>query len=152
MINDSYVSFDVAKLLKKKGFDGYCANFYKCPDSFWEFKRMSHSYSMQPICPNEYILAPSLSQAMRWFREVHGLHISPEHKAFYDEHAKKSERLYYHWCPKIEVLPSRHAGWGVIKPHGADGDDFYHEGYKATFDTYEDAVNECIKYCLDKLV
>lgn len=71
MITEDYVSYEVAKLLKEKGFNIICDKVYRENDS---------SY----LCPIEYCmnlkgegyyLAPTLQMAMKWLREVHGIAI-----------------------------------------------------------------------------
>ena len=57
MITEDYVSFEVAKLLKEKGFDWCCGNSY--------------------LNEKGVILLPkpTLQMAMKWLREVHRVHI-----------------------------------------------------------------------------
>lgn len=53
MITEDYVSFNTAKLLKEKGFDEECQQYYG-----------DYKYS-----------CPTLQMAMKWLREVHNLFI-----------------------------------------------------------------------------
>lgn len=69
MIKEDYVSFEIAKLLKEKGFDG-------CATSFLE------NGNMFPTCivkRKEHYPAPTLQMAMKWLREVCKcyIHIAP---------------------------------------------------------------------------
>lgn len=77
MIKEDYCSFEVAKLLKEKGFDETC---YACYEYF------SSSVTMYSGWPFEYkgevvnnskdrIKCPTLQMAMKWLREVHNIHI-----------------------------------------------------------------------------
>lgn len=79
MITEDFVSFNVAKLLKEKGFDEPCRVFYKDPQAgLYEFKNAPKAYKDKLFEP--CFLAPSLYMAMKWLREVHKLAfiISPQ--------------------------------------------------------------------------
>ena len=65
MVTEDYVSFEIAKLLKNKGFDWDCESkrFYPEPD-----------YDQES--PNG-VYAPTVQMAMKWLREVHNISIEP---------------------------------------------------------------------------
>ncbi len=69
MITEDYVSFETAKLLKEKGFEGRMHTFYT-----EEGTEMESAY----MVPNNFfpIYRPTLQMAMKWLREKHNLHIS----------------------------------------------------------------------------
>ena len=112
MITEDYVSFEIAKLLKEKGFNHWC---YKCygtalyhkgvPISFDEecelkdegledeIEYVEGGYLYDFGCDNrkkdvKVWAAPTLWVAMKWLREVHNLFIfsisSKEHKQILD--------------------------------------------------------------------
>ena len=64
---EDYVSFEVAKLLKGKGFDEYCG-YYSSNGEYCGYCVYNHR-------GKDYISAPTLQMAMKWLREVHNLHI-----------------------------------------------------------------------------
>lgn len=66
MITEDYVSFETAKLLKEKGFDGVVQLHYN--------NLSGKIYSSNPITKN-CIKAPTLQMAIKWLREVHKIHI-----------------------------------------------------------------------------
>ena len=76
-IIEDFVSFEVAKLLKEKGFTEECVYLY---DRYKE----SESYHIRHTggtCndeeyPYEYSM-PTLQMAMKWLREVHNIMVSP---------------------------------------------------------------------------
>ena len=80
MITEDYVSFEVAKLLKEKGFEGYsiltiydenAANVY-----IKELQEKYLPYSSDDSKLKEfYYTQPTLQMAMKWLREVHNLYI-----------------------------------------------------------------------------
>lgn len=74
IMTEDYVSFEVAKLLKEKGFDEPCRVFYKDPQAgLYEFKNAPKAYKDKLFEP--CFLAPSLYMAMKWLREVHNINI-----------------------------------------------------------------------------
>ena len=63
MITEDYVSFEVAKLLKEKGFDWNCE---------------SRRFYLEPYYDQESpdgVYAPTLQMAMKWLREIHNLSV-----------------------------------------------------------------------------
>ena len=68
MITEDYVSFETAKLLKEKGFDGVVQLHYN--------NLSGKIYSSNPITKN-CIKAPTIQMAMKWLREVHNIDIFP---------------------------------------------------------------------------
>ncbi len=79
MIKEDYVSFEVAKLLKEKGFDEYCLKNYWSSDKElhdwkWElsYKRNSDGNRNTKDCA-----APTLQMAMKWLRKEHNILLFP---------------------------------------------------------------------------
>lgn len=80
--HEYFVSLEVAKLLKKAGFDWECRKIYYCyreDDDTWE---LEDNYKIHKhILELDYcLLAPTLDVAQRWLREVKGilLYITPK--------------------------------------------------------------------------
>lgn len=124
MITEDYVSFETAKLLKEKGFDGECRTYYQeFPVNMIAVIR--HSCLIKKTTdlePNE-VLCPTLQMAMKWLREVHDAIIN----VFYDEDEDR-------WC---------------AEHYRRLMDDYTLIGYG---DTYEQACEAAIKYCLENLI
>jgi hypothetical protein len=132
-ILEDYVSFETAKLLKKKGFK------VETEHELWyvvkEFSTGCHwnscTYKVGDIT-REYdekrcITMPTLQMAMKWLREVHHLHIIPE---ISDVSRLNPQYYVVIWL----TTPKR-------------------ESYMLElFDSYEEAVEEGIKYCLENLI
>ena len=75
MLTEDYVSFEIAKLLKEKGFN--------------ERTNMPHIDDYQRlVC---YI--PTLQMAMKWLREVHNIDI--EVRTYYLNYLKPNDTRYY---------------------------------------------------------
>lgn len=68
MLTESYVSFEIAKLLKEKGFDIPCRQAY--------FNGSLVDYTMYGFCDGELLDCPSQSLALKWLREVHNIYIN----------------------------------------------------------------------------
>ncbi len=69
MVTEDYVSFEVAKLLKEKGFDNPCKVSYN------RFKTLEDTFISEWGKANQY-KAPTLQMAMKWLREVHNIFIN----------------------------------------------------------------------------
>ena len=129
-ITEDYVSFEVAKLLKEKGFNGLCNSYYDCftTDNF-------HS-GCEPIDFNsidtkirKIVSAPTLQMAMKWLRNTFHLEIYPFHDAIQENND---------WWYRIE----QHSKGCSLTEHESD----------AIYKTYEEACEAAIKYCLENLI
>lgn len=70
MITEDYVSFDTAKLLMEKGFEGKMHTFYTEKGT-----EMESAY----VVPSNFfpIYRPTLQMAMKWLREEKGIAVIP---------------------------------------------------------------------------
>lgn len=131
MIQEAYVSFEVAKLLKEKGFNEYCLKNYWSSDKElhdwkWElsYNRNSDGNNNTKDCS-----APTQAMAVAWLREVHKLHICIEY-----DHPKFVSDIF-----KMDV----------IDEHGCA------EHVSPTFAncrTYEEAIDAALEYTLENLI
>jgi hypothetical protein len=129
MIEEAYVSFETAKLLKEKGFDESCEGFYvnsgvlshtlsNANNSKWDGDKSTIGY----------ISAPTHQMAMAWLMEVHKLYINI-------------------WADPKDV---ENNDFDIIfRAQVYNGTSNYgtHE-----FSTYEQACEASIKYCLENLI
>lgn len=77
-IIEDYVSFDVAKLLKEKGFNEECRAAYTNYGKL--FTIQIQKYITNILCNKStlwYCTAPTQQMTMKWLRKVHKLHIEP---------------------------------------------------------------------------
>ncbi len=133
IITEDYVSFEVAKLLKEKGFDWECIGYYvddEPDDVKYSFCGETNSTWESRCCS-----APTLQTAMKWLREVHKLHIDilPNPIEFKDK-----------------VIQD---GWGCEVTHLSNLT--YECNYRFSqkkYKTYEEASESAIKYCLENLI
>lgn len=130
MIEESYVSFETAKLLKERGFSEECSR-----NGYYVVNKYSTGVHWNPMIYNvgdttfEYsinnvIPKPTQQMAMRWLREEHSLDIITFHEKLPND---------CYWC-RIETYP--HTEFEQEPVHK----------------TYEQACEAAIKYCLINLV
>lgn len=138
-ITEDYCSFETAKLLKEKGFDWCESPFYSEQDrDEW---RQNNSYTIlnmeyNPDLPFDSetltLVAPhvSIQMAMKWLRGVHHCVICIIPLTFYGG----------------EIVSS----WGYCI--WADDNAEVDEESSPRLESYEEAAESAIKYCLEKLV
>ena len=126
-ISEDYVSFETAKLLKEKGFDQNCATYY-LDGQVWRH------YHGEVIPKGKQIYAaPTQAMAMKWLREVHHLYI----QVMLDSWALGGHTGYY------VVIQNTTSDFEMMLQDALD-DVFYN--------TYEEACEAAIKYCLENLI
>ena len=69
-MNEDYVSYEVAKLLKENGFNWYCRALY-APNS----EVLSHSLGVSNTYDVDVYAAPTLYMAHKWLRVEKDIHI-----------------------------------------------------------------------------
>lgn len=124
MVTEDYVDFETAKLLKAKGADFDTDNVYTSMGRSWEVNMKKFNYAEYNV--SGYVKRPTLQMAMKWLREVHNICISVD--------VKIGGGKYYVCISSIENGLS----------HGVLEDEVW--------DTFEEACDESIKYCLKKLI
>ena len=138
MITEDYCSYEIAKMLKEKGFDGECRMKYRVhdkslfyhvpnPNDVLQFtidKKWVTAHSKKNHC--DYILAPTHQMAMKWLREVEDCPI--EILWHYDGDNQCDEWHFVHHMELRPILPCKY------------------------YDTYEQAVEAALKYCLEELI
>ena len=131
MITEDYVSFETAKLLKKKGFDDNCAALYDLRNG--EFSQRGVGYVFNNGQWDNFITAPTLQMAMKWLRE---------------------EKHYYIQVMLDSWACGGHLGYYVvIQKTDSDFEMMLQDAVDEVFyETYEQACEAAIKYCLEKLI
>ena len=120
MITEDYVSFEIAGLLKEKGFDVEC-NTYFISDSEICAIPIKRDFNNNGI----YLSAPTHQMVMKWLREVHGLFISIG-----------NDDLGYNW----QIMD--------VKNRTDNCDPTCLTESYAGYGSYEDAVEAALKYSL----
>ena len=127
-MKEAYVSYETAKLLRKRGFSGDCIAYYNDDGK----RYLSLNAELHPLpCPTQAV-------ACRWLREEKGIHISAD---IYKDSSNDADGNvvdeWTYWAWTFYWLPS-----------GNVGDE---EGYDQ-FDSYEDAVEAALEYVLKNLI
>jgi hypothetical protein len=126
MTTEDYVSFETAKLLKEKGFEGRMHTFYT-----EEGTEMESAY----MVPNNFfpIYRPTLQMAMKWLREKHNLHCNSDYDivlGWYCQITSLKETVEYDYEEMKHYHPEKDNG----------------------FSSPEEAYESAIKYCLENLI
>ena len=101
MMEEQFVSFDTAKLLKEAGFKVPCRGVYVTDRTgYYEFREYDNKQTTDDLCWDtedgfqyEY-LAPTQALAARWLREVHKLHVFADCDTFSGFYAYTIRRTY----------------------------------------------------------
>ena len=126
-IIEDYVSFETAKLLKEKGFlQPNITQYYVDIDG----DELHHGIVSYGAGKRHISSAPTLEMAMKWLRETHNIFIQVD----------------YIWSPKelytytFDIYNMKSARSIFSTPYGE------------SFDSYEEACEAAIKYCLTNLI
>ena len=123
MITEDYVSFETAKLLKEKGFDEECIYVYRHDGSEDIWDADKEEIACQK---------PTLQMAMKWLREVHNIHISVY--------------VFNRELPITDVPISYTCDIATKKLSSQQGH------LRGVWQSYEQAVEAAIIYCLENLI
>ena len=141
MIKEAYVSFEVAKLLKEKGFNELCNRVYEGPNLKYTTLPISPLMSLGELGgfhPKQLYVtnselgdivytAPTHQMAMAWLREMHNIAIN------------------IGWG---EIFEDKFQWWCIIL-NQKDGNILRESEY---YSTYEEAVEAALKYVLKNLI
>ena len=104
MNTEDYVSLEVAKLLKEKGYCWPCGTFYTL-EGFIKFRSIADNFNRLTAYSR-----PTLYEAQKWLREIHNIDVLPVIK---EESPKKDYCCYVYKNAK------------VVRCKVAYGEDFY---------------------------
>lgn len=75
-LTEDYVSYEIAVLLKEKGFDEYCIKNYWSDKELHNWKwELSYNKNSDANRNTRRYAAPTLQMALKWLREVHNWYI-----------------------------------------------------------------------------
>ena len=134
MIQEDYVSFEVAKLLEEKWFNEYC------PNSYFKMDRTLKKSGFSEWEKVNEIRAPTQALAMKWLRELHNLFI--EIQCYGCEANKKAHFEYSYVISEYVKINT-----GICTIFGLEK-----RNAKSRFPSYETACEAAIKYCLENFV
>jgi hypothetical protein len=73
------VKFELAKLLKEKGFDEVCQQWYSVEGGLYYQDEFDNNRGFIPVCECE---APTIAEVVMWLYEKHGIWISVEQNTY----------------------------------------------------------------------
>ena len=126
-MKEDYVSYEVAKLLKEKGFDELCSSLYNIKT---EEATPPREYVFNGDWSG-YILRPTHQMAMKWLRDKHSFFIVIDGH-FYAKDLVSHISSGFTYSYEIKHITTIHIEGG--------------------FETYEEACEKAIKYCLENLI
>lgn len=137
MEKEQYVSFEISQLLKEKGFDW---EVFTCCDEISKFNRANTSYNWNNANFDVDVFSvPTQQMACRWLREVHNIFIGVGIGEDIDGE--------FGYMPFIHILDNLSCSDGRYVPH-VDADQICY----STPETYEEAVEIALGYCLTDLI
>ena len=131
MITEDYASYEVAKLLKEKGFDEPCQHFYKFDSN--ELYRGTVFTNTQ--IGDKFYNAPTHQMAMKWLREEYKIAINI--------------RIT---CKKTISYAFDIWDFEIIHPNEFVGGTIDMREQQFDFKSYEEAVEAALKYSLENLI
>lgn len=142
-MEDEIVSFETAMLLKEKGFNEPCSHYYEDNDLYklgyyhgegTGFVRNNSPINDRLLCEEMQCTAPTQSLAQKWLRETRNITFNA------NPHSNDGKIIY---VVTIKVISSnKYVDFNVMMDNSN----------KATmFDTYEDAIESGLKYCLKSI-
>lgn len=133
MITEDYVSFETAKLLKDKGFCEPCFAYYSEYIDNWRTFKIWKKYpkTYDTVRNDGYVLVPTLQMAMKWLRKVHKIGVFPSTYT-----TIKGSDITHTYGTAIINLNT----YGLMTLDSMDRE------------TYEEACETAIKYCLENLI
>ena len=169
MVTEDYVSFEVAKLLKERGFDEATHWFYKtitylgteannvCIKSLngiedEPFNNSIFGFDLNGEDTGEYAM-PTLQMVMKWLREVHHilLVVDYEYECDTTPYFFKMYRLGKNGKPeRVTVKGVSYDKDNNATEHIVGYRDW--ERSKGDYSNYEQAAEAAIKYCLENLI
>lgn len=147
MIEEDYVSFEIAKLLKEKGFRCATPHYYYDKDGDLLFSAWNIGAGK-----NEFV-APTLQMAMKWLREVHSILVVID----YNYECTSKSYCYKIYCLGKNGKPKKFPVYGVAYDDegNANRDIIYYRDFQLSdseYATYEQAVDGALYYCLEYLI
>ena len=130
MITEDFVSLEIAKLLKEKGFNEPCECFYDTEHNNIPLVNGWMNMSNSQLEEREFLCysAPTLQMAMKWLRKEHNIHIAVI--------------VSYHHIPRryeAHIMKLENIDDFILHP-------------QVDFASYEEACEAAIKYCLENLI
>jgi len=125
-ITEDYVTFEIATLLKEKGFDIPCRSYYN-NNNYLSFEHPKGFVLVDSV----YLLRPTHQMALKWLKKIHGIYITSE-PDINDKH-----------CFYPAIYAMKEESWDVL---------YIEELEHLRFDEPEQAIEASLKYTLKNLI
>lgn len=130
MIEESYVSFDTALMLKESGFDMPCMSYYELEDG--EVVRKDSIGSSDYNAYEDAVCSrPTQELAARWLRDVHDTFVKMERVGSFD-----GKEFHFYWSYSIISVSA-----ACLKSISG-----------GRYDSYEEALEVGIAKCLERII
>lgn len=131
MIEESYVSFDTARMLKEAGFDVPTRKYYEVDDDGEATRLFDHgTYDHNRFGYKNYS-CPTQALAARWLREVHDTFVKMERVGSFD-----GKEFRFYWSFSIISVST-----ACLKSISG-----------GRYDSYEEALEVGIAKCLEQII
>lgn len=135
MIQERFCSLELSKMLKEKGFDERCRDWYEDGNEIVESDdRFGYRTNSNPIGDYVVCSAPTHQVAMDWVREK-GCYVEIHMMSRFDLEQEANVFSFFHVC--VNVLMD-----GVLSVHDL--------GYKSK--DYAECVEDALKYIIKNLI
>lgn len=128
MIKERYCSYEVARLLKEKGFSEPVRSFYLIDDAHSNAVNVTYTITYRSVNSAKAILRPTHQMACDWLREVH--------------------KIFIEISVSIDLNGDYHYSYFVLNKDCK----YIRKGYTSFNWNYTDAVEEALKYSLENLI
>lgn len=127
MITEDYVSYEVAKLLKEKGFDESCKAYYEDGKFCWVWNDGCSRNTDNP----KYVSCPTQQMARKWFR--------------------REKCIIIFIVPTLDDKGNFAYCYEIVTWNEEEG--IYEEKYMSSwFHIFEEAVDAALMYCLTNMI
>ena len=135
---EDFVTFEIAKKLKEKGFNIPSYFYYRTDDKFLHNAVVGKPLVYNDKIDDEVIIAPTNTQVLKWLRKEKNVHIKAS--VYQDESEDSDGRIVDKWCFWNWDIQSCISG-NILQ----DGDDTQYE-------SYEEASLAGIEYVINNLI
>lgn len=125
MIEEQFVSFDTARMLKEAGFDEVCRSAYYATGN------SAVMYERNSMLSPGYVSRPTQALAARWLREVHDTFVKMERVGSFD-----GKEFRFYWSYSLIRVST-----ACLKSISG-----------GRYDSYEEALEVGIAKCLEQII
>ena len=143
MTQEDYVSYEVAQLLKEKGFDWEClAHWFVGTERNFSISKTPQNWN-EVKTDLDWLSCPTHQMACNWLREKHQLHISVDVSPLYGKTKDEKGRntcglLYWHYMASGEWMNEKY------NP--------FQKAFVVSAESNEQAIEKALRHSLENLI